>query len=368
MIGIREWRNKHNGFWVIRTHYKADPVKRKPAWRRRVKPDYTRTAWRQEFEIHFGSYAGKGVYTRDFRNRGVDKGGHVLSDFRLTPSRSICRIWDFGYHHPAVLFVQEIEGGHHVFFDELMGADIWLQAFVPEVEEKTESYKGQFNGIIKDYCDRAGTQKKSTGKSDLEVLHEFGIHPVHQQFPTVDTINYIRNGLASRRADGKPVIMVVGDNCPTLVGGFTGGYRYPKVAADKAEKELPEKDGYYEHLHDCARYYAGHRLRFLKRVQQDEVRDEIAEKLFRASFTRASDRDGDLRFAASDSGRETAKSISRSGELDYEQAFPANGRIVPPSDGKKKQVPVGEVAGGVRKKQIIVKQTYGGPMYSPLAR
>src|SRR5438034_549752 len=105
MDGIQTHDNPKNGFHVIRVHYKADPEKRKPAWKLRNQPEYSEAAWDQEQEINFGSYAGRGVYRREFIDDLVENGGHVLNDYELTNTRPIIRIWDFGYHHPAVAFV-----------------------------------------------------------------------------------------------------------------------------------------------------------------------------------------------------------------------------------------------------------------------
>jgi hypothetical protein len=43
-----------------------------------------------------------------------------------------------------------------------------------------------------------------------------------------------------------------------VVAGFSGGYHYGKAREGKAEKEIPEKDGLFDHIFDSAQYAVDH--------------------------------------------------------------------------------------------------------------
>ncbi len=391
IVGVEARTNTKNRFRVLRVHYTADPEKRKPEWKDRIKSEYSKPAWDQEQEINFGSYAGKGVYKRDFIDDLVENGGHILDEYTLTQTRPIYRVWDFGYHHPAVAFIQEDGSGHHIIFDELMGDDIFLHNFAPLVMEKTDEYAGQYSGHIKEYCDRAATQKKSTGKSDLEILHEFGIHPSYQQFDIISSIDYVRRALKIRRGDSKPVLQVVGSRCPIIRAGLNGGYRYPpKQKSTDVEKEQPLKDGYYEHLADCVRYYCGHRLRNLRATMEvidGKIRfeksegtggsnsrtSEIQQFFIRAArIGREGDPDGGgIRFTQDGRGGKPEIPIAEDGEDATDEArYSSDGSLLPSAlqavQGiQNKREVKQETAGGVTRRQIMVRYNpIAGPVYN----
>lgn len=394
MEGISIYDNPKNRFHVIRVYYAADPEKRKPSWKARNQPEYSEAAWDQEQEISFGSYAGRGIYRREFIDRLVEDGGHVLNSYELTVARPIYRVWDFGYHHPAVAFVQEDARGHHIVFDELMGEDIFLHNFIPLIMEKTDEYQGQYSGIIKEFCDRAGTQKKSTGKSDLEILHEFGIHPSYSQFDIISSIDYVRRALKIRRGDNQPVLQVVGPKCPIIKAALAGGYRYPPKhrTGVTIEKDTPLKDGYYEHLADCIRYYVSHKLRFLRanvEVVNGKVRSQESESagggdtgtstiqqvlIGGSRIGGGPDQDGGFaRFAplGDRRNRKPEDDIAQGSEDDGDEArYSQNGDLLPSTfqssqirkTNGKVQI---ESAGGVQRRQIMVRYNpIGGPTYS----
>ncbi len=357
MQGIKEWTNEKNGFKVLEIHYKADPVKRTPEWYARTRPGYSQTAWDQEQDIVFTTRSGKGIYRKEFSYLPTDEGGNVVHNIELNPQMPIYRIWDFGYHYPAVLFIQETLPGHHVAFDELMGCDIWLQNFVPQVQEKTDSYKGQYSGFIRDMCDPAGKAAKSTGLSDLEVLLSNGIRPSYRQFEIKPTIDYVRNALCIRRDDGYPILLIDSDRCPILCEGFNGGYRYPKKKySEKGESELPLEDGYYEHLHDCMRYYAGHRMRIVVRNRR-EASDGASKIVGNPSSVES--RNSEIyhpRF-----GRSQRQNSEEKSRLDGAHRYPAELTFDP-------EVRQAEVVGGVQRRQIAIRSGYGGPTYSKRPR
>lgn len=361
-VGVKRWTNERNGFRVLRIHYTADPDKRTKEWYAATRPGYSQTAWDQEFEIKFTSYAGKGIYRREFISTPASEGGHYLRGYGLAPQRPIYRVWDFGYHHPAVIFVQDAIPHHHYIFDELMGTDVYLQDFVPQVLSKTDDYTRQYNGVVRDFCDPAGRHVKSTGLSDLQILHEFNIHPVWAPFEIKDTINYVRGALTDVvQKDGMPVLLIDPDRCPIATAGFNGGYRYPDARPNKQESEKPLEDGYYEHLADDIRYYAGHKLQYYARrrpnVTSKKPKDLDARFIEASHLTTESVGPG----IASPRAHRAASSTS-----DFNRRYPGAQRIVH-KPGDQDGADQAEVAGGVARRQVVVRRDYNGPVYTPRA-
>jgi len=352
MQGIQAWTNPDNGFRVVRTHYTADPIKRTKEWYDKTRKGYTKTAWEQEFEISFVSYTGKGVYVKEYSGLSTDDGGNVLLSHGLAPGKPIYRIWDFGYHHPAVLFVQEIYPGVHYCFDELMGSDIYLWDFIPEVFSKTEDYAKMYNGVKKDFCDKAGTSVKDTGKSAIQILHEFKVHPSYQQFGIVETLDYVRGAITSLNEErNMPALVVDSDRCPILHSGFLGGYRYPDEKPGKREEEMPTKDGYYDHLHDTLRYYAGFKLRYFSRRKKHAQDQNRINRQINASKLPTERRDDPRRTA-------------RTGLQSFDNRYPGGGTRVPSSLHRTGDQRPESLVGGVARRQLLIARDYGGPTYT----
>lgn len=59
LYGIRLWKNRRNGYYVVRIHYTADPAKRDPKWAERTKSGLAQYMWDQEYEIDFSARSGQ---------------------------------------------------------------------------------------------------------------------------------------------------------------------------------------------------------------------------------------------------------------------------------------------------------------------
>ena len=234
--GFTTKRNK-NGFIIGYLHYSADETK-DTAWVDEVKKGYpSLDIWRQEMELDFTKASGRRVYP-DFKTEF-----HV-SRLLPIPYRSIWRGWDFGYHHPACIWLQVTDDDRLHILGEYLGTEVTLQNFAEEVLALS---KKNFPGYdFKDAGDPAvRARSDKSERTSADILRYMGVRIQSRPMLIKDGINLIRS-LCTVRADGF-VKMKVDEKCGLLLEGFLGGYQ-------RDEQDDPIKDNYYEHLFDALRY------------------------------------------------------------------------------------------------------------------
>lgn len=229
---------------VFTLHWSRHP-KKSPEWYEKIKREKIMTSQEiaQELDIDYTSSAGKPVFP-DFR-----KDKHT-GEFNVNPDKPIYRGWDFGYHHPAVVFAQFDDNDRLIVLDEVMGEDVLLEVFAKEyVLNRFVNHKAGF----RDYCDPAGRQRSDKNeKTSIEILRGIGIYPIWRESSINEGLTLIRKMLIEDIA-GRPALLI-DKRCRILIDGFSGYYHYPENREGRPESELPEKDGYYEHLQDALRY------------------------------------------------------------------------------------------------------------------
>lgn len=251
MKGITTWRNPQNAFFVVRLHYSADENKG-PEWIEQARKGITSTReWDREYEISFESYAGKPVYA------GFSRELHASEPLKWNPHKPMLRGWDFGFHHPAVVFAQISVEDRLLVFEAIMGNDILLHDFAEEViHHGQEHYPA---ATWEDYCDPAGKQKSDKAKqTSIEILQSLGVSPGYAEDRRAQIdygLQLIRYHLKPRESDEIPGILV-DPGALLLIEAFQGGYHYPEAKEGKPESEKPEEDGYYEHPMDALRHIA----------------------------------------------------------------------------------------------------------------
>ena len=245
--GLQEWRNKTNGFYIVRCHYTADPKKRSEKWREIQSKGLSANDWNREYEIDFSSFLGKPVFLHDYDD------ARMWMPFQVLGKYPIIRSWDFGYHHPAVSWCQFIDGVQFVVLESDLGHDIDFRIYARNIISRSELYFPGREFI--DCCDRAGSFVSSTGDPEVRILvSEFGIVPRYKYFLVDYTIGLMRD-LMNGNYRGKPRFIINSSSSNNLVrDALRGGYHYQERAEGKAEKEEPFQDGYYENVIDPIRY------------------------------------------------------------------------------------------------------------------
>jgi len=166
-------------------------------------------------------------------------------NFEYIKEKEIIRCMDFGFHHPAVAYMQFDSDNRLIVLRELMGTDITLERFLQYSLVPFEAAVFP-NSRFSTYYDVAGKQKTDKADTDcIKILANFGITGFGRQSTYVKRQELIER-LLSQTIKGLPAFMI-DKKCRISIEGFLGGYHYPVVASGNAEKEEPYKDGYYEH-------------------------------------------------------------------------------------------------------------------------
>ena len=252
MKGIRSWKNKNNGFEVIRLHYTADPIKDPSTtegkkWYEKARQGISNSAWEREMEINFSEYSGQGVFSKDFTESQIKK-------LQYMPDRPLHRGWDFGRRRPAVVFSQIDLKEHWCIYKSILGKDISIGQFAEQIITKTNEW---FPDVIeiRDYGDPAGNQVKDTSeKTTIQALKEFGIYIRSRRSTPTQRIEIISKKLVTL-IEGIPSLLV-DEECHDIIDGFQGTYHFPENREGKGVKENPADDGYYIHLFDALGYMA----------------------------------------------------------------------------------------------------------------
>lgn len=245
-------RKGRNGYATVLLHFSADPDGRTAEQRQQ---GLTKQAYLREHCLDFTSRAGKPVFGEDY-----DASVHEDASIFYVPDLPLYVGWDFGYHHPAVSFHQLHGDGAWWTLGEIMGESKTLARFVEE----------DFFPYLKSYFPASSSKKQTilygadpAGKqvsdksehTSFTILHNYGIYPLSRKTPIDEGLTIIRQRMKATK-DGKPGYKIHPDRCPILCEAYQGGLVYEEVKPDRPEKELPKKDGWYEHLVDTVRYAA----------------------------------------------------------------------------------------------------------------
>lgn len=163
------------------------------------------------------------------------------------------RGWDYGYHHPACVITQIDNCDRWCILKEIMGTDIILDKFADNVIATcNEEYP---NATFIDYGDPAGNQvNDKTEKTSVAILKSKGIIVRSKKSEYRQRKEIIDKKLSTIIA-GIPSL-IVDKSCKVIIDGFLGGYHYPEKTEQKPIVEIPEKDGFYEHLINALEYIA----------------------------------------------------------------------------------------------------------------
>ena len=287
-------RNQNNKFTVARVHYSLDKEKNTPEWITEAKRGMPEQGFKREYEIDYSYYAGKPFFS-EFSEYNIAK-EPILYRERET----IYRGWDFGFHRPCCIITKLNERDQWCWLKVILGQDEWIDVFAKRVKEfcLTE-YPG---ARYIDAADIAGTQVSDKSKqSSVQILNAFGIYPQMRKQEIDLGVGIIR-GKLRMRVDGVPGLLV-NPNQQDIIDGFKGGLHYPEVREGQAQKEAYDKEGYYEHIFDGARYIATEMFTPLGgRQEQNQIAYNELEHQYRDGRPRATNDPNDIIDIPSDDG------------------------------------------------------------------
>ncbi len=216
-----------------------------------------------------------GAFNRDRHVRPID----------VLPTLPLCEAYDYGFHHPCVIWYQAAPWGWLRVLGGVMGSDLHLDAFLPIVER----YRGQWfpeRLRLQATCDPAGAANNSQGLRGTPVgllqawYHHLGekdalgqfvsptFHPNANQPERRYAANQTVATYMRRIVNGDEAFLVdrerwrvVGLGDERYDSFFLDGLEAGYVLEDEARHSnrlgsyfVPKKDGWFEHPMNCLEY------------------------------------------------------------------------------------------------------------------
>lgn len=274
MEGVWSWYTA-KGWRVVAIHHSADPDKRPgtivgDAWISKKKKDMSARDWAREMDLDHTISEGDPFYGTF--NRAL----HVRR-CEYDPTRPLCRAWDFGRAHPAIVFFQLDEKMKvRVLWSEIY-TNLTIYQLVPIVFGETAT---RFPGAtVRDYGDPAGAQETDKGATTQILLDTFKIKLIYR-FSFIEEGTKMIDKKLLIENDGVPGILIDHSN-KEMIDGFESGYVIDVGASGKDQegraKNSPKKDGWYEHVMDALRY--GFINVFTMFSGKEEEKDKAWEKV-----------------------------------------------------------------------------------------
>lgn len=246
------WKNPKNGFLVFDIHYTANPNKRSPGFKEKVKNQMPLKDFLVEYERNWEAYDGKPVF-EDYNK--------LIHEVRRAaePELGLPLLigWDFGLTPAAV--VAQLQGNRLVILREFVSRNKGIRQFAPEVMNTLRQQYPMWNDPKRDFLsfvDPAGFSR-SQDNSESSCVIEMGAQGIKNIFPGPvsweDRRKAVEHFLIGM-SGGKPNFSLYAKDCPKLSKGLGGAYRYPdKYGILEPGNPKPLKDE-YSHPADALQY------------------------------------------------------------------------------------------------------------------
>jgi len=251
MEGVKMWYNNKNRFAVMELHYKADPKKRSDEYRESIKNSMPLIEYLREYELSWDTFEGFPVFPEFLPI-------HKITE-EPTPQPGLPMLigFDFGLTPAAV--VGQLQGDQLVIFKEFVEVNKAADVFIPEVISKLRMYYPEYSDLRKNwlcYGDPSGTFRKDTDANTcFRILHENGFNPQPGPVTWEARRSNVVYFLQKLGKEG-PAFQIYVPDCPTLVKGFEGGYRFPDRAGEIEPSKLRPIKDHFSHAHDAYQYLA----------------------------------------------------------------------------------------------------------------
>ncbi len=246
MEGVNIWRNPQNKFVIFELHYTADPKKRSNEWREAIKSKLPIRDWKREYELQWDSYDGLPVYA-DWRKKD-----HGRPNLDAQIGLPLLRGWDFGLTPACV--VAQLQGRTlvvlHEFTELNMGADRFSELVLPKCQILYPGFKWI------DCIDPAGANRDQSDEgSCAKILDSKGLQCIPGAYAFEERKKSVTRFLTTFDESGANFQLDI-RNCPVLLRGFEGGYRYPDSVLGKEPERLKPLKDEHSHPHDALQYIA----------------------------------------------------------------------------------------------------------------
>lgn len=211
---------------------------------------------------------------------------HVPSaSLPINPQLPLCEAYDYGFHHPCVIWYQWAPWGHLRVLGGVMGSDLHLDAFLPIVERYRDLWFPQ-RLRLESTCDPAGANENAQGLRGTPVgilrdwYREHGerndrgeyVYPVYKKDANMPERRYAATELGAtymrRKVNGDEAFKVDPERWilaelkderfdTFFLDGLEAGYVLedtPRHSSRLGSYSVPKKDGWFEHPMNCFEY------------------------------------------------------------------------------------------------------------------
>ena len=254
-------QGKHNTFARVRQSgkievetllWKLHPDKT-DAWYEKQKRERSDKDIAQELDINYTISAGEPFY------RGFKRGIHT-KPFEYMKDRQLLLGWDYGRIHPCCVITQLSSMGIWYILDCIFGSNVLIYDFGNRVKEYLNMNYPRM--VVRNYGDPAGNQESDKSlRTSSQILSEIGFDimsvPSNTSMTNYDARKAIIEGKIKTLINGSPSLMVNDtEQTQIVIEAFEGGYRYPSANKFGFFKDMPLKEGYYEHVMNSIEYIA----------------------------------------------------------------------------------------------------------------
>jgi len=249
MRGVDIWRNPKNKFLVVDLHYTADPLKATPEFREAIKANTPHYKFLREYEKSWETFEGMPCYP-NFRGDL-----HCAKD-KIGPHLGLPLLCSLDFGLTPACVVGQMQGNSLKIFREYTAQNEGIRTFMPKVlADLRMRYPEWPTKDLIFFVDPAGFQRAQTDErtcvmeiSDAGCLNiEAGPVDWETRRSSVESfLIYIDKDSAGLEIDES--------NCPLLVEGFKGAYRYAD-SQNKIETTKPRPiKNIWSHPHDALQY------------------------------------------------------------------------------------------------------------------
>lgn len=242
MQGVEMWRNGRNQFFVFQAHYTADPAKR-DGYGDKMRATMPLADYKREYELTWESFVGKAVYpdwNKEFHG----------SKFRIPPEIGLPLLLGNDQGLRPGCIVCQLQGEDLVILKEYTGENIGAERFAKYVKNQLAVDFPEWSNLKKDII--MGMDPTAFNRRDVDertyasAWKEAGFNPQPGENSWEKRKKAVEDWLIKVRR-GRACMRVNLQDCPILVEGFDGGYRYSDKAFEvEPTKPRPIKDKYSE--------------------------------------------------------------------------------------------------------------------------
>jgi hypothetical protein len=248
--GVRLWKNPKNQFLVFELHYTADPLKRSDEYRETIKNSLPLVEYLREYELHWDTFQGMPVFPEFSKIHIAEEKPEPMPglpmllgfDFGLTPAAVVGQLQD----EILVIFKEFIEIN--------MGADRFADKVMAELRLRYPTFS-DFKKNWLTYIDPSGVFRKDTDETTCaQILNAKGFRCIPGPVTWEERRHGVLHWLRRLSTSGVPTFRIYGRDCPMLVKGFEGGYRFAEKAAEIEPSKLRPVKDQFSHPHDALQY------------------------------------------------------------------------------------------------------------------